>query len=274
MKECEKCGDKVSMPYNCNRCGKDFCSDHRLPEKHNCSMLDRGSTPNDVVIEKESTANEHLSRINKKVHSYIPSTMTNTFLLIMVIVYVLQLLIINIFSDSIHNAIFVLNLSNIEYIWTWITSIFAHSTNGIFHIIGNGIIIFFFGRLLERQIGKEKFAKYFILSGVVAGISQIILGSLMYDASGGVLGASGSALYILGALTVYRPDMKVYLYFMIPVPLWGITVLYSLYSVVGASSAIGVGIAHIAHLTGLLIGIVFGYITRNNYNLTQKHNIK
>lgn len=33
---CYFCLNPVSMPFRCNRCGGYFCSEHRLPEKHNC----------------------------------------------------------------------------------------------------------------------------------------------------------------------------------------------------------------------------------------------
>jgi membrane associated rhomboid family serine protease len=81
----------------------------------------------------------------------------------------------------------------------------------------------------------------------------------------GVLGASGAILCILGVLTVYKPEMKVYLYFMIPVPLWLITVVYAIFSVFGVL-AMASGVAHIAHLSGLLIGLIYGYRNKSGYN--------
>jgi uncharacterized protein YkwD len=37
---CDHCGgDFKGMPYTCNRCGKTHCSDHRLPEYHECSGI-------------------------------------------------------------------------------------------------------------------------------------------------------------------------------------------------------------------------------------------
>lgn len=37
MGQCDECGTTVSMPYTCQRCDNDYCSDHRLPENHYCT---------------------------------------------------------------------------------------------------------------------------------------------------------------------------------------------------------------------------------------------
>ncbi|ELZ49817.1 hypothetical protein C464_03719 [Halorubrum coriense DSM 10284] len=37
---CDHCGREFdSLPYTCKRCGRDFCTEHRLPESHNCHQL-------------------------------------------------------------------------------------------------------------------------------------------------------------------------------------------------------------------------------------------
>ncbi|MFX1450833.1 MAG: AN1-type zinc finger domain-containing protein [Promethearchaeota archaeon] len=40
MANCSKCKKELYMPFSCKYCGKQFCSEHRLPEKHNCERLD------------------------------------------------------------------------------------------------------------------------------------------------------------------------------------------------------------------------------------------
>jgi len=38
--ECDHCGrDLASLPYTCNRCDRNFCTEHRLPEAHDCHQL-------------------------------------------------------------------------------------------------------------------------------------------------------------------------------------------------------------------------------------------
>lgn len=42
MVRCDSCGRDVYMPFRCNYCGGYFCSEHRLPELHDCAGLHRG----------------------------------------------------------------------------------------------------------------------------------------------------------------------------------------------------------------------------------------
>lgn len=42
MVQCDKCGRDVDMPFRCNYCGGYFCTEHRLPEFHGCTGLQRG----------------------------------------------------------------------------------------------------------------------------------------------------------------------------------------------------------------------------------------
>jgi membrane associated rhomboid family serine protease len=280
MAECNKCGDEISMPYKCNRCGNKFCSDHRLPEKHSCTMLDRGGADSEIVVE-ENRRDEDDSVVDK-IKEFFSSSLTNDFWkkvdgdmtkyigVTFVAVYILQILTLTIFnSDSVHNSLFVFSPENVTYIWTWFTSIFAHSPFGIWHIIGNGIVLIFFGRLLEKIIGSKRFTGLFLLSGLVAGISQVALGIIINEPTG-VLGASGALMGVMGVLAIYKPRMKVYLYFFIPVPLWALTIGFagvSVFATLSGGMVLG-GVAHVAHLAGLIIGLVYGYRTKDDYNVS------
>lgn len=42
MVTCKKCGKELYMPFVCSYCGESYCSEHRLPETHDCSDLIRG----------------------------------------------------------------------------------------------------------------------------------------------------------------------------------------------------------------------------------------
>jgi hypothetical protein len=43
---CKICGKKDTLPYRCSYCGEIFCGDHRLPETHNCVLVN----PSVIVI--------------------------------------------------------------------------------------------------------------------------------------------------------------------------------------------------------------------------------
>ena len=65
---------------------------------------------------------------------------------------------------------------------------------------------------------------------------------------------------VMGVLTVLNPNMKIHIYFIIPMPLWVATIAFALYSgfvsVIGGAGAGNV--AQLAHLTGLGIGLLYG----------------
>lgn len=42
---CEKCQKETFLPFKCQYCGGYFCSDHRLPENHECSRMDLARMP-------------------------------------------------------------------------------------------------------------------------------------------------------------------------------------------------------------------------------------
>src|SRR6056297_2487551 len=48
MATCDQCGREENMPYNCNQCGGTFCSQHRLPENHDCPGLNQWNDPDGV----------------------------------------------------------------------------------------------------------------------------------------------------------------------------------------------------------------------------------
>ncbi len=75
----------------------------------------------------------------------------------------------------------------------------------------------------------------------------------MYSA---VVGASGAIFALGGVLAMMRPNVKVALYFLIPMPLWVAIVIGFVLTVVTA------GVAWQAHLGGLIVGLIVGFILR------------
>ena len=273
MSSCDVCGKSENMPYQCHHCGGTFCAQHRLPEAHDCPGLQNWNDPGGVFdsgfddsVDDSGRSGGIADRLSLNTHAggitgYFRGNMTYVFLGLMWITFLLQHLVLLFGSVELHQALFVLSPQNPEYVWTWITSIFAHAPFGFWHIAGNSIIIFFFGRIVEQYLGSNRFSALFIVSGALAGLSQIGLGMIQGDPSG-VLGASGAGLAILAFLSVINPDLRVYLWFLIPVPIWIITVGYfalSVGGIMGTGPSILTGnVANMGHLAGLIIGLVYG----------------
>ncbi|ADB61508.1 Rhomboid family protein [Haloterrigena turkmenica DSM 5511] len=283
MAKCDVCGKDESMPYNCRHCGGTFCADHRLPENHDCTGLQDWNDPQGVFdsgFDNSVNGGGSTSRASSLVDklpintgaggplAYFRGNATYTFLALMWLTFLAQLIVQLTLTANVYRALFVLTPQNPEYIWTWFTSIFAHG--GFMHIVFNSIVIFFFGPLVERYVGSRNFAILFLVSGALAGLGQIAIQYVqgpITPLTPGVLGASGAALAIMGVLTVLNPNLTVYVYFIIPAPIWALTGLTALASVFFIGTGGGGDIAHMAHLVGLLIGLGYGEYVKRTQNV-------
>ena len=59
--KCQKCGQETFLPFQCPYCGDQFCSEHRLPENHNCPRMDlaRAQRQEDAVAFQEPSSYEY-----------------------------------------------------------------------------------------------------------------------------------------------------------------------------------------------------------------------
>ena len=265
------------MPYRCRHCGGTHCGEHRLPENHDCPGLQNWGDPSgtgsgggggvfdsgfDDSVDQRGGSGGFLSGLTKTGGplGYFSGNVAYLFLAIILVVFALEWVVLLFAGQDAFRALFVLTSANPLYVWTWVTSVFSHDPFNFTHIFGNGIVLFFFGPFLERRIGSKRFAILFLVSGMVAGLGQIAFGFLIGNTVSGVLGASGAIMAIMGVITVLNPDLRVYLYFLLPVPIWVLTFGYaglSLLGVVAQGNVLG-NVAHAAHLLGLVIGLAYG----------------
>jgi rhomboid family protein len=143
-------------------------------------------------------------------------------------------------------------------LWQPFTYMFLHV--GFFHILFNMLTLWMFGVELERMWGSRFFTKYYVVAGLGAAATQIVLsfvpgtyGVQLYHAI--TVGASGAVYGVLLAYAMYFPHRPILLIvFMIParycVMIIGAIALMS--SMSGPS-----GVAHTAHLGGLVAGYLF-----------------
>lgn len=272
MASCDVCGTEESMPYECHRCGGTYCSDHRLPEHHDCRGLTQysgtagsGRFDNSVGSTTSTTTQSDDSLLEQTpspggLSGYFRNNTTYVFLLLIWVTFLLQQLVRAI-DPTLHGTVFVLEANNLHHVWSYVTSVFAHSPDGLAHVGFNSLVLYFFGPQLERVIGSKRFSVLFLGSGVIAGVATALVYTQLPIGTGS-LGASGAVLGVLGALAMLNPSMRVML-LIPPVPvslqtLVGVVIAVSvLFIAVGNPFALGIN--HIAHLVGLLIGVGYGY---------------
>ncbi|MGD0794641.1 MAG: rhomboid family intramembrane serine protease [Dehalococcoidales bacterium] len=141
----------------------------------------------------------------------------------------------------------------LERPWTIITSMFVHAN--FLHIFGNMLTLFFFGQALKQLVGPNRFLAVYFIGGIIGNIAFILLKISSHSV---VIGASGAIYAVAGALVVLVPTMRVLMWFIAPMPLWIVVLLFFiLWSFVP-------GVAWQAHMGGLAAGLVAGYIFRRS----------
>jgi len=162
-------------------------------------------------------------------------------------------------------SIFILNSSYIlSRPWMFLTAIFLHGS--LIHIFFNMFALLIFGPLIEDRIGSRRFLFVYIIGGLIANI----VGVFFYPQA---LGASGAIMAMLGTLVILMPHLRVFIYGLIPIPLWMAGILWFLLDLFGSFSGTR-GIGHIVHIAGLLFGLIFGLYLRNKTQKISFKNIK
>lgn len=138
------------------------------------------------------------------------------------------------------------------YVWQFFTYMFLHGD--FFHILLNMFILWMIGSEVERHWGEREFLKYYFLCGVGAGFFHLLFNT---SSPIPVVGASGAIYGILIAYAMLFPDRLVIL-FPFPIPIKAkylaiiLAMLELIFGFLGQS-----GIAHFAHLGGMIVGFVF-----------------
>lgn len=262
------------MPYRCSYCDNVYCEQHRLPESHDChgahkaaqAARERRRTGHPGV-EVQGGGFTNTTQQRSRGRGSVPfgesmgaleGNVTKYLLVGIAAVFVLELVVQSTAPD-LFEMLFVLDASWPTKPWTLLSSVFAHGS--FTHILFNGIILFFFGPLLEKRIGSRRFLYLVLAGGILAGLAQVSFYSTFLGEQSGVLGISGALMAIMGALTVLGPRLKVLIFFIVPAPLWLLTIGYAVLDTLGFLSQTG-NIAHLAHLTGLVLGLAAGWRLR------------
>src|SRR5262245_1768148 len=89
-------------------------------------------------------------------------------------------------------------------LFTVFSSMFLHG--GLFHVAGNMLYLWIFGNNVEDTLGHTRFALFYLLSGVVAAATQVLIAP---GSEGPMIGASGAVSGVLGAYLLLFPHARV-----------------------------------------------------------------
>ena len=103
----------------------------------------------------------------------------------------------------------------VSYWWTYLTAMFVHG--GFWHITGNMIYLFLFGSCVEDLIGRVRYTIFYLLCGLAADFSQILVSPEHFNsdipfggASGAISGCIGGFLLLLAKSWI---EFKFVIYF-------------------------------------------------------------
>jgi membrane associated rhomboid family serine protease len=139
--------------------------------------------------------------------------------------------------------------------WTILTYMFVHG--GVLHLAANMLALYVFGTPVENRLGGRPFLLYYLGCGIGAALASLAMAALHYNPAP-VVGASGAVLGIAVAFAMLWPDAEI-LIFPIPVPIRArvLVFLYAFGQLAMALFGTQDGIAHPAHVGGLLFGWIF-----------------
>ena len=145
-------------------------------------------------------------------------------------------------------------------LWLWqpVTYMFLHG--GVTHILFNMLILWMFGVQLERIWGQQFFLRYFFVTGIGAGLATIAMALLPFGFAEPTylvptIGASGAIYGLLVAFALYYPETPILMFFLFPVPAKYFVMIIG--TIAFLSVPRGGGVAHIAHLGGLIVGYLY-----------------
>ena len=193
-------------------------------------------------------------------------------LTINVVVFMLQVLIdpksldTPRFEESLVGQWLALDSSQISWLLPMQLFTYQFLHGGVWHLLMNGLGLFFIGRALEPSIGRREIIGLYLVSGVIGALFQLGFAEVFpAQFAGPMVGASAGVFGFMGVLARLFPYREVYLllFFVLPIRLkllwvfWG-SFAIALFSILAAiRTQTGDSVAHAAHLGGLLYGAFY-----------------
>ena len=154
--------------------------------------------------------------------------------------------------------------------FTLVSSQFLHG--GFFHLAGNLLFLWIFGNNVEDRLGRVGFLAFYLVGGIVAGLTQVLIDP---SSTIPIIGASGAIAATLGAYLVLFPRARVttviflvFFYQLIDLPavlvlaFWFLLQLIDGIGSLGMAGASAGGVAFFAHIGGFLFGATIGWLVR------------
>ena len=139
--------------------------------------------------------------------------------------------------------------------WQLLTYGFLHA--GPAHLFFNMLALYMFGGDIERLLGSRRYLLYYLLCVIGAAATQLLVMGNIDRPPVPTVGASGGVFGLLLAFGMAFPQRRIILLFPpIPMPAWLFVTLYGLLELYLGVTGTSQGVAHFAHLGGMVVGFV------------------
>lgn len=162
-------------------------------------------------------------------------------------------------------------------IWQPFSYLFLHDVSSIWHILTNMFMLWMFGRELELVWGRNRFLRYYFLTGVGAGLINVIVKTIPWMFGRGLsftptIGASGAIFGILIACAILFPDRRVYIIpFPVAISMRTVVIIMTVLTFLGTFGLGDDRVSHLCHLGGMAIGYV--YLRRGSFLYSLRNSV-
>ncbi len=203
----------------------------------------------------------------KMVKRYEKPKLTYFFIVLCLIVFILEIFFERYYGYEFLNSVFneygfsFLNVVQGK-IWVFITSIFIHANSE--HLVLNLIALYFFGKVVEQELGRKKFLLAFFASAFIADLFVLATGLMgMSPFLIPTVGASAGIFGLMGISMITKPLEFIFYPYLIPIPLVLVALIYTLINITsfllvltGQASS---NVSYISHIGGLIAGLFLGF---------------
>ncbi|MBN1499143.1 MAG: rhomboid family intramembrane serine protease [Spirochaetes bacterium] len=171
--------------------------------------------------------------------------------------FILTMIIESIYGNGFLKYYLGLSYNGIMHGMYWQLGTYMFMHDGFWHLFFNCFAIWMFAGELEEKWGSNFFFKYYVFSGLGAGFFILLL-SYLTDGLIPTVGASGAIFALLLAYGINWPDREVLIYFIFPIKMKYVVLLFGLFEFVGTMRSLSgfTRISHIGHLGGLISGFL------------------
>lgn len=151
-----------------------------------------------------------------------------------------------------------LSRAGLEEGWFWQVFTFQFLHGGTWHFLCNAVGLYFLGRPLEASLGPARLFEVYFGSSFLGGLLQAMLGLVFPQQFGGpTLGASAGVCGLLAAFALLHRDRMFLFMFFLPIRAWNLLLIALGVAVFFVLVPSEPGVAHAAHLGGLLGGMAY-----------------